>query len=179
MRAVRRGLLEGRWTMFVRSVIVCAFVFASGAAPAVAWSADLAFAKVAHQIVSFPVGDPTNATPVGPLADSLSGMDFDPGTNVLWAINSTTPSVGTINQSTGAYTSVTMLQGGITAFTIDPVGGSFYVAKGDRDVYSLDPVSGQATLLGSGAEAGVAFASLSSYCGGRLFSLAGNGTDLP
>ena len=63
--------------MIVRSLLVCACAFAS-VAPTVALSANLAFAKVGTQIISFPAGDPTNATVVGPLADSLTGLDFDP-----------------------------------------------------------------------------------------------------
>jgi hypothetical protein len=164
--------------MFVRSMLLGACVFAS-AGPALAQAADLAFAKVSTQIVSFPVGDPGNATPVGPLADSLSGLDFDPGTDVLWAINFTGHTLGTISQSTGAYTPAVMVDSGITAFTIDPVAGTFYVAKGDPYVYSLDPVTGQTTLQGSGAAAGSAIAALAVDCGKRLFALAGNGIDLP
>ena len=164
--------------MLVRSMLVSACVFAS-VAPTVALSADTAFAKVGSQIVTFPVGDPSNATPVGTLADSLSGMDFDTGPNVLWAINFTSHTLGTVNQSTGAYTSAVMVDSGITAFTIDPAAGTFYVAKGDRDVYNLDPVTGQTTLLGFGAEAGVAISALAVDCKGLLFALAGNGVDLP
>ena len=56
----------------------------------------------------------------------------------------------------------------ISAFTIDPVSGTFYVSKGDRDIYSLDTVSGETTLLGFGSAAGTS-----------ITALAGNGTDLP
>ena len=166
--------------MFVRSLLVCAGVLLS-VAPTLTMSADLAFAKVSTKIVSFPIGDPTNSIDVGPLADSLTGMDFDPAANVLWAINFTTQTVGTVNQSTGAYTSSAMLQGGccITAFTIDPVAGTFYVSKGDQDVYSLDRVSGETILQGFGSPAGTSIAALAFDCSGRLFALAGNGTDLP
>lgn len=166
--------------MIVRALLYCACALAA-VAPTVVSSADLAFAKVSTKIVSFPVGDPANATDVGPLADSLTGMDFDPAANVLWAINFTTQTVGTVNQSTGAYTPSAMLQGDccISAFTIDPVGGTFYVAKGDRDVYSLDPVSGETALQGFGAAAGTAITALGADCSGQLFALAGNGTDLP
>ena len=165
--------------MFVRSLLVCACVFLSGA-PTAAMSADFAFAKVSTQIIRFPVGDPANSTAVGPLADSLTGMDFDPGANVLWAINFTSHTLGTVNQATGAYTQTTaLMDSNISAFTIDPVSGTFYVAKGDRDVYSLDPVSGEATLQGFGAAAGTAITALGAACNGQLFALAGNGTDLP
>lgn len=165
--------------MLIRSMLVSACVFAS-AAPTVAPGADLAFAKAGSQIVSFPVGDPTNATPIGPpLADSFSGMDFDPGASVLWAVNFTTQTVGTVSQSTGAYTSAAMLVDALKALTIDPVSGAFYVSTGDEYVRRLDPASGQTTLLGAGAAAGTQIAALAADCGGRLFALAGNGIDLP
>jgi hypothetical protein len=167
--------------MFVRSLLISACAFTS-ATPTFALSADLAFAKVGSQIVSFPVGDPTNATPIGPpLADSFSGMDFDPAANVLWAIDFTAQTVGTVNQATGAYTSSAMLQGAccITAFTIDPVGGTFYVAKGDQYLYILDPASGETTLIAAGAAPATQITALAADCSGRLFALAGNGTDLP
>jgi len=164
--------------MIVRSLLCLACAFSS-LAPTVVSSADFAFAKVSTKIIRFPVGDLSSANDVGPLADSLTGMDFDPGANVLWAIDFTAPSLGTINQSTGAYTSAVVLESGITAFTIDPVDGTFYVAKGDRDVYSLDPSSGQLALEGYGAAGGTAISALAADCSGRLFALAGNGTDLP
>ena len=166
--------------MFVRSLLVCACVFLSPA-PTVALSADLAFAKVSTKVVRFPVGDPANSTDVGPLADSLTGIDFDPAANVLWAINFTSQTVGTVNQSTGAYTSSAMLQGAccITAFTIDPVDGTFYVSKGDRDIYSLDTVSGETTLIGFGSAAGTSISALAADCSGRLFALAASGSDPP
>lgn len=162
--------------MSVRSLIVSACVFASVAAPTGALGADLAFAQNyltgSKQIVSFPVGEPANMTVVGPQADTLVGMDFDPGANVLWAIDFTTQTVGTVNQATGAYASTAMLQGGccITAFTIDPVIGTFYVSKSDRYVYGLDPASGETTLLGFGAGAGAAITALAADCTGRLFA---------
>jgi len=165
--------------MFVRSLLVCACVFLSPA-PTVALSADLAFAKVSTKVVSFAVGDPANSTDVGPLADSLTGIDFDPAANVLWAINFTSHTLGTVNQATGAYAQTTvLLDSNISAFTIDPVSGTFYVSKGDRDIYSLDTVSGETTLLGFGSAAGTSITALAADCGGRLFALAGNGTDLP
>jgi hypothetical protein len=166
--------------MFVRSLLVCACVFLSPA-PTVALSADLAFAKVSTKVVSFPVGDPANSIDVGPLADSLTGMDFDPAANVLWAINFTTQTVGTVNQATGAYTSSAMLQGAccISALTIDPVSGTFYASKLDQYIYILDPASGETTLVAAGAIAGTQITALAADCSGRMFALATNGTDPP
>jgi len=155
-------------------MLACACVFAL-TAPTVAVGAGLAFAKVSTQVVSFPAGDPSSAISVGTLTDTLSGMDFDPAAQVLWAINFTGQTLGTVNQSTAAYTPTVALQGGccITAFTIDPVDGTFYVSKTDALIYSLDQVSGQTTVRGYGALAGDVISALAADCSGHLFALAG------
>jgi hypothetical protein len=118
-------------------------------------------------------------TPVGPQAESMRAMDFDPGATVLWAINFTAQTVGTINQSTGAYTSSAALQGGccISALTIDPVRGTFYVSKGDAFVYELDPVSGVSVLVAQGTPAGTQIQALSMSCTGRLVAAEGDSAD--
>ena len=136
-------------------------VFASIAAPGGALGADLAFAQSfltgSKQIVSFPVGNPVAMTVVGPQTDTFTGMDFDPGARVLWAVDFTTQTVGTVNQTTGAYTASVALQGTCcSALTIDPVGGKFYVSKGDPNIYELNPTTGATTLVVRGAISGSA-----------------------
>jgi DNA-binding beta-propeller fold protein YncE len=133
------------------------------------------FSTGTKQIVSFPVGDPNNMTLVGPLTDTLTGMDFDPGANVLWAINFATHTLGTVNPATGTYAQTTLLAASnISAFPIDPVAGTFYVSTSDRYVYSLDPATGEATKLGAGAAAGAEIRALAADCNGRLFALGSN-----
>lgn len=81
-----------------------------------------------------------------------------------------------MNQATGVYTSNAALQGGccIKALTIDPVGGTFYVTKGDEYVYSLDPNSGAIVLLVMGASAGAQITALAMDCSGRMFAADGD-----
>lgn len=168
--------------MIVRSLLVGVGFCLSAVAPSGALSADLAFAQNfltgQKQIVTYPVGDPTNMTVVGPQADTFGGMDFDPAANVLWAINFATHTLGTVNQATGAYAQTAVLmESTINRLTIDPVSGRFYVSKGDHYVYSLDPASGETILLGTGAAAGTAITALAADCSGRLLAFASNGTD--
>jgi len=168
--------------MIVRTLLVGAGFCLGAVAPACALAADLVFAQNfltgTKQIVTFPVGDPTNMAVIGPQTDTFTGIDFDPAAKVLWAINFATHTLGTVNQATGAYAQATVLTDSSTsAFTIDPVGGAFYISKGDRYIYSLDPVSGEATLLGTGAPAGTGIHALAADCSGRLFAFASNGTD--
>jgi len=165
--------------MVIRRLVLCIFLLAAGAWPARVLGADQAFAHNyltgSKQIVRFPVGNPVAMNVVGPLTDSLAGMDFDPAANVLWAINITTQSLGTVDRSSGAFTTTVALQGDccINALTIDPVSGTFYVSKGDAYVYSLDPSTGATTLLAAAAPAGAQITALAMDCNARLFALDG------
>jgi len=168
--------------MNVRSLLVGTVFCLSAPAPAGALGSDLVFAQNfltgQKQIVTYPVGDPANMAVVGPQTDTFVGLDFDPTANVLWAINLTTHTLGTVNQATGAYTqTIALVDSSIHGLTINPVSGEFYVSKNDRYIYSLDPATGETTLLGTGAAAGAAISALAADCSGRLFALAGNGTD--
>ena len=161
----------------VRSLIAGAAFCLCAAGPAAALGADLVFAQNfltgSKQIVSYPVGDPSNMTVIGPLTDTLRGMDFAPGADVLWAINLATHTLGTVNQATGAYAQAVVIANlNYSAFTIDPVSGTFYVSKDDRFVYDLNPSSGGTNLLGVGAPVGMTIAALAADCRGRLFAVA-------
>lgn len=151
------------------------------AAPSAAHSTDLVFAQNflagTKQVVTYPVGDPGNMTVLGPLTDTLAGMDFDPGVSTLWAIDSTTHALGTVNQSTGAFAqTVGLLDPAINAFTIDPVGGTFYVSKGDDALYALDPASGETIQVGTAAPGDMFIRALAADCSGLVFALANDGT---
>jgi hypothetical protein len=140
---------------------------------------DLVFAQNfltgSKQIVTYPVGDPTHMTVVGPLLDSLAGMDFDPGAHVLWAIDITTQTLGTIDQQTGVYAPTVALQGDccVNAFSIDPVSGIFYVSRSNEFVYTLDPASGESVLVAAGAPAGTQITALAIDCAGRFYAITG------
>src|SRR4030095_4965448 len=56
---------------------------------------------------------------------------------------------------------------------------TFYASKLDQYIYILDPASGETTLVAAGAIAGTQITALAADCSGRLFALAGNGTELP
>jgi hypothetical protein len=170
----RRSALRDRFVLL--TVALCL------AASSPARCAEVAFAQNfltgSKQVVTYPVGNPTSVTVVGPLTDTLIGMDFDPAASELWAINFATHALGTINPATGAFAqSVVLADTGITAFTIDPVAGTFYVSKGDQFIYGLDPVSGETTLLAAGAPAGLAIRALAADCAGAVFAFASNGVD--
>lgn len=170
----RRPAMSDRFVLL--TIVFCL------AATSPARCADVVFAQNyltgSKQVVTYPVGNPTSVTVVGPLTDTLIGMDFDPAASELWAINFATHALGNINPATGAFAqSVVLADTGITAFTIDPVAGTFYVSKGDQFIYGLNPVSGETTLLGTGAPAGLAIRALAAACDGAVFAFASNGID--
>jgi hypothetical protein len=147
--------------------------------PAVVHGADQAFAQNnltgSKQVVTFPVGNPGAMTVVGPQSDTLVGLDFDPEARVLWALDFTTQTLGTVDQASGAYSPNVALQGGccITSFTVDPVRGTFYVSKGDDKIHELDRTTGATTLLALGAAAGSQISALAMDCTGQLIAADG------
>ena len=147
--------------------------------PAVVHGVDLAFAQNflvgSKQVVTYPVGSPGSMAVLGPQADTFVGLDFDPEARVLWAIDFTTQSLGTVDQTTGAFTPSVALQGGccITAFTIDPVRGTFYVSRGDDRIYELDRATGVTILLALGAAGGSQITALAMDCSAQLISADG------
>jgi len=164
---------------------VAAIALGAASTAVVARTPDLAyaydFATGSRQVVKFPVGAPGSMTVVGPQADSLNGLDFDPAGSVLWALNLTHQTVGTVDKETGAYTPVATVQAGfVNALTIDPVAGTFLVSKLDEYVYSLDPQTGETILLAQGAPAQTQITALAMDCSARLFAMAadGNGSHL-
>jgi hypothetical protein len=149
-------------------------LFSPGAARAV----DVAFAHNfltgSKQVVSFPVGSPSNQSLVGAQPDTFIGMDFDPAGNVLRAVNFTAQSIGTINTSTGAYTSAAPLQGGCcSAFTIDPLTGDAYAAIGN-DLYRIDTANAAVTQIAEIAAA-VQITALAVDCAGHGYAYATDG----
>ena len=167
--------------MFVRCLLISAAVGVAVIAPMHGLAADLAFAENflsgSKQIVTFPVGDPSQMTPVGaPQTDTFGGMDFTPDASVLWAIDFTAQTIGTVDQSTGVYTPSASIQGGccVKALTIDPASGAFYVSRDDRYVYAIDPATGVTTLIAAGAAIGAQITAMAADCNGRLFTFDAN-----
>jgi len=159
--------------MFAKIARLSACALLVLALPAQAGSARVFAQRVtanAKEIVSYPVGNPSAIAVVGPQADTLTGLDFDEAAAVLWAIDFTTQQIGTVDQSTAAFTPSALLQGPccFTSFTIDPVSGIFYGARGDNeDIYSIDPLSGQSTLQQAAAAPGWTINALTIDCDGR------------
>ena len=167
--------------MFIRYLLISFSISAAIMVPKTVLGADLAFAENflsgSKQVVTYPVGDPTQMTPVGaPQTDTFGGMDFTPDGLVLWAIDFTAQTVGTVDQSTGVYTPTASIQDGccVKALTINPVSGKFYVSRDDRYVYELNPATGVTILIAAGAAPGAQITAMATDCNGRLFTFDAN-----
>jgi hypothetical protein len=161
--------------MGFRTLMIVACVVASGDAACVDFAFAQNFLAGSKQVVTFPVGSPTSMTLVGPQAGTFVGMDFDPSASVLWAVDFASQTVGTVNQATGAYTPTAVLEAPccVSALTIDPVHGTFYVAKGDALVYTLNPATGGMIPAFQGAATGASISALAMDCTGRMFAVDG------
>ncbi len=103
-------------------------------------------------VVTFPLNNFTGQTVVGALSASYYGVDFDPTATTLYALNDNTDQLGTLDLTTGAFTSLVPCPPGggaanWTGLTIDPVAGTFYASTA-TDLYTIDPATGASTLVG-------------------------------
>ncbi len=108
---------------------------------------------VSDNFVTFPLNNFTGQTVLGLNATPFYGMDFDPSGTVLYALNDTDDTLGTINLTNGAYTALVPCPAGggaanWTGLAIDPVSGVFYGATA-TNLYIIDPTTGSSTLVGA------------------------------
>ena len=128
-----------------------------------------------HQIGNFP-GFVTDAA----ASDPIFATDFDPTATTLYALDSGTLSWGTVNLATGVFTSIgpsTPSGAGHTLWSglaIHPVTGAVYASAiaGTVNVpyglYSINPATGTATLIGQDA-ASQGMIALAINCSGQLY----------
>ena len=98
-----------------------------------------------------------NFTVIGPLPRNIFAMDFDNSATELWGIDDATRELGTINLSTGAFTTVGVLSPPLpgTTFVVgmsfDPTSSAIYISTQDSGgaaaLYTLDALT--LTLVGS------------------------------
>ena len=98
-----------------------------------------------------------NFTVVGPNTRPLFAMSFNPTADTLYAVDNTTRQLGTINQSTGAFTSIATLTPdpgaafAITGLTFDPVAGDAYLSATDgftSMLFRINTTSAALTTVG-------------------------------
>lgn len=109
-----------------------------------------------NRLLSFPVAAPANNQVASVTIDSYA-MDFDSMGNTLYAVNVAAPfAIGTLNTTTGAYTSNATITGlgasdSVTGLSVDPTTETFYLSTNQTGVgnflYTLNPMTGAATLV--------------------------------
>lgn len=166
----------------------CGFVAPTAAAVSPSAVTDTGFTidvrgdgRPANTLYSFTLNNFPAQAPRGATNPSVFGMDFTPDGGTLYGVTGSTaasnPStLGTINQSTGAFTAIAAL-GGVPAtqsasgLTIHPVTGEAYLSTfGDAAsrLYSLNLATGAATLIGS-MSANI-FIDIAMNCDGQLYA---------
>jgi len=132
-------------------VVLCLAVCTESLQAAAVFGIDLHWPAT---FLSFDTSAPGTPTIVNPSFSpaTVYAMDFDPLGTTLYGIDSNAKMLGTIDTATGVFSpQATVTNIGdptITGLKIDPTTGVFYVSTGSR-LFSLDPASGAATLLGA------------------------------
>jgi hypothetical protein len=118
--------------------------------------ADIGYAQeisyISGNFVSFALNNFTGQTVIGTNTNVYYGMDFDPAAEVLFALNDTTDQLGTINLTTGAFTSLVSCPPGggaanWTGLSINPATGVFYGSTA-TNLYTINSTTGASTLIG-------------------------------
>ncbi|GAB4173683.1 MAG: hypothetical protein Kow0020_08960 [Wenzhouxiangellaceae bacterium] len=101
--------------------------------------------------ITYPMPDINSPTQLATSVPALFSADFNQSTGVLYAVNNDDGSIGTVDLSTGVYTSNATLTGisagTLTGLAWDPTTGVWYLTVGN-ELYTVDPDTGIATLIG-------------------------------
>ena len=105
---------------------------------------------------SFLLPDAATATVIGPQTDNIYGLEYDDASGVLWALDDLFL-LGSMDTTTGEFTPLTPVTGIVngenpTGLTFVDAASTFYVSTSnstDSFLYTVDPVTGVATLVGS------------------------------
>ncbi len=113
---------------------------------------------------------------LGQQAAFVAGYDFSPDGSLLYALNEDARQLGTTDPGSGAFTSIGASQplaGHVwTGLAVDPMLGTIYATSSDEDatstLYTLDPATGAATVVGSTGAAPLLVA-IAMNCAGELY----------
>ncbi|MEM9409627.1 MAG: hypothetical protein AAGA30_00845 [Planctomycetota bacterium] len=108
--------------------------------------------RTRDNFLSFPADDPVAIEFIDKNISPFA-LDFDVAGTTLYAVDSNTAQLGTLDQATGGFTAIAMLSGAFTGGTVtglsaDPTDGTFYMSTA-TDLYTLNVTTGATTLIGS------------------------------
>ncbi len=140
--------------------------------------------RAANSLYSFVLNNFPSQTLRGVSNPQLFALDFTPDGGTLYGVTSSTATanpntLGTVNQTTGAFTVIAGLSGlagtvaeNATGLTIHPVTGEAFLSTfetGAGRLYSLNLATGAATLIGSTGTTNI-FIDIAMNCDGQLFA---------
>lgn len=110
----------------------------------------------ADSLQSFLLPNANTATIIGPQTGNIYGLEFDPVASKIWAVNDLLQ-IGELNKTTGAFTSGATITGvatgqSPTGLAFQTAASPFYLSTSDgidSQLYTVDPVTGVATLVGN------------------------------
>ena len=116
--------------------------------------------------LTFPADDPVDLSFINGNTSPFA-IDFNLAGDALYAIDSNSDTVGTLDQMNGKFTSVAQLNGDFTNGTIgglsvDPTDGQFFMSTGTT-LYQLDVNTGATTLVGDFLDSGAPIGTAVSY----------------
>lgn len=91
-------------------------------------------------------------TRIGAQTRHIYALDFDNAAVTLWAIDNDSRELGTLDPATGAFTPVVVtsgFSGNITGLAFDPTTADVSYAATATDLYTLNRMTGVATLIGA------------------------------
>jgi hypothetical protein len=106
-----------------------------------------------RNVKQFTLNNFPGQTVVGPITNSIYGMDFDPMGTTLYGLDDVTDQLGTIDLTTGVFTGLVSClppdgAANWTGLSIDPVTGTFYGSTA-VNLYTINSATGATTLVGA------------------------------
>ncbi len=110
----------------------------------------------ADSLQSFLLPNANTATIIGPQTGNIYGLEYDPVAGKIWAVNDLL-AIGELNKTTGVFTSSATITGvtagqSPTGLAFQTAASPFYLSTSDgvdSELYTVNPVTGVATLVGS------------------------------
>jgi hypothetical protein len=109
------------------------------------------------QFISFDTATPGTVNVLGAQSDAIYGMDFNTAGTILYAANSTTGQLGTLNLATGAFTAIGALTGlnpadNVTGLSMNPIDNVMRLMSANVEgstLYTVNLATGALTTVGS------------------------------
>lgn len=111
-----------------------------------------------------------------PSSESINGLAYDQANTTLYGINTSTNAFVTLDQTTGAFSTVGFTSGGqFNGLAHDAAAGVLYSVTTSDALYRMDPTNGNSTFIGNGNVPDQIEGMAMDAVSGKLFGLNGQG----